>query len=31
MDISDIVKLRLMLIRVKTLQKHKELYYNSDT
>jgi hypothetical protein len=31
MDISDEVKLRLMLFRVKALQKHKEVYYNSDT
>ncbi len=31
MEISDEVRIRLMLIRLKTLQKHKELYYNSDT
>ena len=31
MDISDEIKLRLMLIRVKALQKHQEVYYNSDT
>ena len=31
MELSDEVRIRLMLIRLKTLQKHKELYYNSDT
>lgn len=31
MELSDDIKFRLMLIRLKTLQKHKELYYNSDT
>jgi hypothetical protein len=28
--ISDYVAIRLAVIRLKTLQKHREIYYNSD-
>ena len=29
MELSDEIKFRLMLSRVKALQKHKEIYYNN--
>ena len=29
MELSDEIKLRLFLIRVKALQKHREVYYNN--
>jgi len=31
MEISDEIKIRLLLIRVKALQKYREIRYNSDT
>jgi hypothetical protein len=30
-EVSDYVAIRLAVIRAKTLQKHRELYYNSET
>ena len=30
MELTDEIKFRLMLSRVKALQKHKEVYYNSS-
>jgi hypothetical protein len=30
-EVSDYVAVRLAVIRAKTLQKHRELYYNSET
>lgn len=29
-DVSDYVKIRLVIARVKALQKHQEIYYNSS-
>ena len=31
MELSDEIKFRLFLARVKALQKYKEIYYNSDS
>ena len=31
MELSDEIKFRLMLVRVRALQKYKEIYYNNAT